>query len=154
LIRVYRILRKPYSKNPLNGEGAYRFGGRWSSAGTRLVYTSEHHSLAMSEYFIHIDPEDPPKDLVIVTAEVPDNVVRTSVSPKQLPSNWRQSPATPELAGIGDQFVRDCSAPILIVPSVLAPDESNWLFNPHHPEFSRIRLHSTQAFEYDSRFFK
>jgi RES domain-containing protein len=108
----------------------------------------------MIEYFIHIDPEDPPKDLVVVTAEVPDNVPRTSISSKRLPSNWRQSPATPELAGIGDRFVRDRRAPILIVPSVLAPDESNWLLNPHHPEFARIRLHSVQTFEYDSRFFK
>jgi RES domain-containing protein len=138
----------------LNGEGAYRFGGRWSSPGTRLVYTSEHLSLAMIEYFIHVDPEDQPQDLVMITAKVPDNVRRASISSKHLPSNWRQSPAPPELAAIGDRFVRDCRAVILIVPSVLAPDESNWLVNPHHPEFPKIRLHSVQAFEYDARSFK
>src|ERR1019366_10021914 len=42
LIRVYRIVREPYSKSPLDGEGSYRFGGRWSSPGTRLAYTAEH----------------------------------------------------------------------------------------------------------------
>ena len=49
LTRVYRILRKPYSKKPLDGEGAYQFGGRWSSPGTRLAYAAEYLSLAMIE---------------------------------------------------------------------------------------------------------
>ncbi|HBY63503.1 MAG TPA: hypothetical protein DEH78_27070 [Solibacterales bacterium] len=154
MIPVYRILRKPYAKKPLDGEGSYRFGGRWSSTGTRLAYTAEHLSLAMIEYFIHIDADDPPKDLVAVTVEIPDSVSRTSVSPKQLPANWRQSPSPPEIAEIGDRFIRERKAAILIVPSVLAPAESNWLINPQHPEFSRIRLRSTEAFDYDSRFFK
>ncbi|MDX2150229.1 MAG: RES family NAD+ phosphorylase [Bryobacteraceae bacterium] len=154
MTRVYRILRRPYSKKPLDGEGAYRFGGRWSSAGTRVSYTAQHLSLAIIEYFIHIDPDDPPNDLVAVTAEVPDGVSRISISQKQLPANWRQSPSPPELAEIGDRFIRDGKVAIVIVPSVLAPAESNWLINPQHPEFSRIRLVATEAFEYDSRFFK
>ena len=154
MTRVYRILRKRYSKKPLSGEGAYRFGGRWSSPGTRLAYTAEHLSLAMIEYFIHIDPEDPPKDLVLVAADVPDQVSRTSISVKRLSSNWRQSPAPPELTSIGDRFVHDYRAAVLIVPSALAPGESNWLINPGHPEFSRIRLHPVEPFRYDPRFFR
>lgn len=154
MTRVYRILRKPYAKKPLDGEGAYRFGGRWSSIGTRLAYTAQRLSLAMIEYFIHIDPDDPPRDLVAVTAEVPDSVSRISISAKQLRPDWRQSPSPPELVEIGDRFVRDRRAAILIVPSALAPSESNWLINPRHPEFARIRPGTVESFEYDSRFFK
>jgi RES domain-containing protein len=108
----------------------------------------------MLEYFIHIDPDDPPKDLLVVTAEVPDSVSRTLVSARQLPANWRRSPSPPELAGVGDRFVRDRRAAILIVPSALAPAESNWLINPQHPESSAIRLRAVEAFEYDPRFFQ
>ncbi len=154
MTRVYRILRKPYSKKPFDGEGAYRFGGRWSSAGTRLAYTAEHLSLAMIEYFIHVDADDPPKDLVVVTADVPESVSSISISPKRLPANWRDSLSPPELAGFGDAFVRAGKAAVLIVPSALAPVESNWLINPLHPEFSRIKQNSAIAFEYDHRFFK
>jgi len=154
LRRVYRILRESYSKKPLDGAGAYRFGGRWSSPGIRLAYTAEHLSLAMVEYFVHIDADDLPKDLVLVTAEIPDGVSRTSISAKQLPANWRQSPAPAELAQIGDGFVREGSAAILIVPSALAPAESNWLINPQHPEFSRVRVLPPESFRYDPRFFK
>jgi RES domain-containing protein len=152
LTRVYRILRELYASKPLDGEGAYRFGGRWSSAGTRLAYTSSHLSLAMIEYFVHLDPNDPPTDLVIVSAAIPDSVPRVSVAARTLPENWRASPAPPGMATIGDNFVRASAACILIVPSALAPVESNWLINPLHPAFAKIRVHSPEAFRYDSRF--
>ena len=152
MTRVYRILRKPYSKKPLDGEGAYRYGGRWSSSGVRLAYTAEHLSLAMIEYFVHIDADDAPRDLVVITADVPDGVSRAAISEKRLPANWRQSPAPPGLAAIGDGFVSGCRAAVLIVPSVIAPAESNWLMNPRHPDFSTIRVRPPEKFRYDARF--
>lgn len=154
MTRVYRILRKPYSKRPLDGEGAYRFGGRWSSPGTRLAYTAEHLSLAMIEYFVHIDPDDPPGDLVMVAADMPDKVSRISITPRQLPAHWRQNPAPPGLAAIGDSFAAHRRAAILTVPSALAPSESNWLINPQHAEFTQIRVNPPETFHYDARFFE
>ncbi len=108
----------------------------------------------MIEYFIHIDPDEPPNDLMVITAEIPDGVSRISISPKLLPSSWRQGPAPPELAEIGDRFAANARAAILIVPAALAPTESNWLINPRHREFSKIRLRSVEPFDYDQRFFK
>lgn len=154
MTRVYRILRKSFSKSPFDGEGAYRFGGRWSSAGVRLVYTAEHLSLAMIEYLVHIDPDDPPPDLVVVAADVPAGVSRTVVTARQLPGNWRQTPAPPELARFGDRFVEEGRAAILVVPSALAPAESNWLLNARHREFARIRVRRPEPFAYDARFFR
>lgn len=154
MTRVYRILRRPFSKKPLDGEGAYRFGGRWSSAGVRLAYTAEHLSLAMIEYFVHIDADDAPRDLVVVAADIPESVSRVVVAAKQLPTDWRRSPAPPGLAAIGDGFVGNGRVAILIVPSVLAPAESNWLVNPRHPEFAKIRVHPPERFRYDPRFFQ
>jgi RES domain-containing protein len=154
LTRVYRILRKPYSERPFDGEGAYRFGGRWSSPGIRLAYAAEHLSLAMLEYFVHIDPDRPPNDLVVVEADVPDNVPRVSINPKQLPANWRQVPGPAALTAFGDEFVRSERATVLTIPSALAPAESNWLINPRHPAFVRIKVYPAEAFQYDSRFFQ
>jgi RES domain-containing protein len=108
----------------------------------------------MLEYFIHIDPDHPPKNLVVVTAEIPSGVPRVSISATQLPANWRDTPAHAELAAIGDDFVHRGRAAILIVPSVLAPIESNWLINPLHPAFPRIRLHPVKPFDYDARLFR
>ena len=153
MTRVHQILRKQYAKSPFDGEGAYRYGGRWSSPGIRLGYTSEHLSLAMIEYFVHLDRDDPPPDLVVAAADVPDDVSRVTVSPRQLPATWRRTPAPAELAAIGDRFARKKREAILIVPSALAPDESNWLLNPNHADFSRIRIHPPEPFAYNSRSF-
>lgn len=153
MIRVYRILRKRYAKAPFDGEGAYRYGGRWSSPGVRLAYASEHLSLAMIEYFVHLDRDDPPPDLVVAAADVPDDVSRVNVSPARLPANWRQTPAPVELAAIGDRFARRQRDAILVVPSALAPDEANWLMNPDHPDFRRVLILPTEPFAYDARFF-
>jgi RES domain-containing protein len=119
----------------------------------RLAYTAEHLSLAIIEYFVHIDADDPPRDLVVVNAEIPDTVSRVTVPVGSPPRNWRAIPTPPELADIGDDFVRRRKAAILIVPSALAPTEFNWLINPRHPEFRKIRLNPPEPFQYDPRFF-
>ncbi len=152
--RVYRILRKAYAERPFSGEGAYRFGGRWSRAGTRIAYTSEHLSLAILEYFVHLDAGEPPTDLVIAAADVPKSVSRTKVSTEDLPADWRMMPAPPRLAAIGDRFVNEAKFAVLVVPSALVPGEFNWLINPAHREFERIALLPTESFAYDVRFFK
>ena len=153
MIRVYRIVRKPYSRTPLDGEGPYRFGGRWSSPGTRVAYLAEHLSLAMIEYFVHIEASDPPKDLVVVAADIPDSVSRVVLTRRTLPRNWRQVPAPPSLAMIGDSFVAERKSAILVLPSALVPSESNWLVNPLHPEFAEIQVQPAEPFHYDARFF-
>lgn len=107
----------------------------------------------MLEYFVHVDPNEPPNDLVVVIAEVPDNISRFFVSGNRLPKLWRQTPVLPELKTIGDDFVQQGEAAILVVPSALAPVESNWLINPLHPDFRKIRIRPPEPFDYDSRFF-
>ena len=129
------------------------FGGRWSSPGTRIAYTAEHLSLAMVEYFVHIPPDDPPKDLVVVASDIPETVSRKILTAADIPPNWRELPAPAALASIGDSFGTERKFAILIVPSALAPPESNWLINPLHPEFSEILVHSPEPFHFDPRFF-
>ena len=147
------MLRAAYARNPFDGEGAYRYGGRWSSPGTRLTYTSEHQSLAMLEYFVHLDPEDAPDDLVLATAEIPSAVSRRRLQAGDLPHSWRETPAPPELAQIGDEFVKKAGTCLLLVPSALAVNENNWLINPQHPEFEKIVRHAPEPLRYDPRMF-
>ena len=147
------MLRKAFARAPFDGEGAYLYGGRWSSPGTRLAYTSEHQSLAMLEYFVHLDADDAPPDLVLVSAEIPDDLSQERVAMAQLPSNWRRSPAPAELARIGDDFVKKADCCILIVPSALAPHENNWLLNPGHLSFQNIVAGAPEPLSYDPRMF-
>ena len=151
--RVYRVLRKKYARSSFDGEGAYRYGGRWSNPGVRLSYASEHQSLALLEYFVHLDKDDPPSDLVLAVAEIPDDLTRERLEIAQLPATWRNPAAPPELARIGDEFVQRREHCLLLVPSVLAPSENNCLINPAHPEFRRVAIRDTEPLNYDPRMF-
>lgn len=154
MTRVHRILRKPFAASPFDGEGAYRFGGRWSSPGVRVAYAAERLSLAMIEYFVHIDSNDPPRDLVIVAADIPDDAPRFALSPADLPADWRMTPPPASLSSFGNEFIRSGRDLVLIVPSVIAPTEFNWLINPEHPDFSHVQVHPSEPFAYDPRFFR
>ncbi|HVH73240.1 MAG TPA: RES domain-containing protein, partial [Candidatus Dormibacteraeota bacterium] len=112
-----------------------------------------HQSLALLEYFVHLDKDDPPGDLVLAIAEVPDDLSQERVEVSHLPANWRVPVATPELAWIGDEFVRKGEHCLVLVPSVVVPDEHNWLINPGHPEFKRIVIRAPQPLAYDPRMF-
>jgi RES domain-containing protein len=148
------VLRKAYARTPFDGEGAYRYGGRWSSPGTRLSYASEHQSLALLEYFVHVDQDDPPDDLVLAVGEVPDDLARERVEPDVLPTNWREPAAPPELTRFGDESAQQGKHCLLLVPSVLAPRENNCLINPAHPDYKRIVVHEVEPLSYDARLFR
>lgn len=147
-------MRKTYAHTPFDGEGAYLYGGRWSSPGTRLSYASEHQSLAMLEYFVHLDVDDAPGDLVLAVAEVPDDLARERVEISNLPANWRESAAPPELAQLGDEFAQRAENCLLLVPSVLAPSENNCLINPAHRDYRRIVVQEVEPLSYDPRLFR
>lgn len=147
---VYRLLRKPFSATPFNGEGSFRYGGRWSRPGTR-VYTAEHLSLAMIEYLAHLDPGRPPTDLMLAKADVPDDISQLRLTAGDLPPTWRSYPASHTLQVLGDRFAQELQACALVVPSVLAVTDHNWILNPAHPDFARIILHDAEPFNYDPR---
>lgn len=151
--RVYRVLRQPYAQNLFDGEGAYRFGGRWSSPGVRLSYASEHQSLAMLEYFIHLDKDNPPDDLVLAIAQIPEDVSKQIVRIDELPSDWRHASAPKDLTRFGDEFAAHTPHGLLFVPSVLVPRENNCLINPAHPDFKKIIVLPVESLNYDPRMF-
>ena len=149
MTRIYRILRKPYAQAPFDGEGAYRYGGRWSSPGTRLSYASEHESLAMLEYFVHLDSDHPPLDLLLASAEIPEDLSQEKIEASELPRNWRDAPAPPALARYGDEFVMRAERCLLLAPSALAPSENNWLINPRHGDFRKLAGLGSEPLIYD-----
>ena len=109
--------------------------------------------MAMLEYFVHLDKDDPPTDLVLAVAEVPDDVPKESVKVNDLPANWREGAAPPELTRFGDEFVSAAKSCLLFVPSVLASHENNCLINPAHAEFGRIIVRDLEPLTFDTRMF-
>jgi RES domain-containing protein len=131
-------VRKKFAESPFDGEGSYRYGGRWSRAGIRVAYASEHLSLALLEYLANLDPSDTPNDLVVARADIPDALPRFEMYPSELPTDWKRFPAPGSLADMGETFIRAKLTAVLIVPSALVPGERNFLLNPAHPEYGAI----------------
>jgi len=148
---VWRLCRRPFAHNPLDGEGARRFGGRWNSAGIPAVYTSEHISLAALEMLVHIDPDLAPDDWVLIEIELPATAPVRTLSADALPPNWRSYPAPAALQALGDAWLRSADDAALKVPSVIVPEDSNLLLNPCHPALASADSRIIRDFVFDTR---
>ena len=151
-MRVWRVCRQRYATDAYKGEGARRYGGRWNSRGVRVVYTSTSLALAAVETFVNLEPNLRPADLVAVEAEVPDELPIDRLDPSLLPPTWHRT-RDESLHPFGDEWVRSGRTVALLVPSAAVRGEWNVLLNPSHADFSKIRTHRPQRFEFDLRMF-
>jgi len=106
------------------------------------------------EYLVNLPISDLPEDLVSIQVQVPDDLSRADISIDDLPDNWRTFPAIEELKDIGTEWVRAGKTAVLVVPSVVIPNELNYLINPAHPETRRVRVPSIDPFALDVRLYR
>ncbi|HEX9671448.1 MAG TPA: RES family NAD+ phosphorylase [Thermoanaerobaculia bacterium] len=151
---VWRITRQLYAERAFDGEGARLYGGRWNRPGEAVVYTSETLSLAALEYFVQLDPDTAPDDLVAVAAELPPGLAVRSLAPADLPAGWRSYPALEALQELGTAWVRAGETAALSVPSAVIPHERNLLLNPAHPLLTGLRVLPPEPFGFDPRVWK
>jgi len=151
-VRVWRLCRKRHAA--FDGEGARLAGGRWNRRGTPVVYCSATLSLAVLEYFVNLPGGLAPPDLVSIAADVPDALSSESLEAGALPRNWRRYPAPEALAELGTRWVREGKTAVLAVPSVVVPQERNYLLNPAHADFKRVLVGKPDPFSLDLRMWK
>ena len=150
MIRAWRLLKKRYTADAFNGEGARFHGGRWSSPGYPAVYVSQSLSLATLEILVHLPSRSPLAAYVVFDVEFPEECV-DEFDTTELPANWRDYPAPPETRALGNAWLREGSRAVLRIPSAITPAEFNFLINPAHPDFSRFRIHGPRPYRFDSR---
>lgn len=146
---AWRLTKTKYLSTAWDGEGAKRSGGRWNSVGVAVVYTSGSLALALVEVLVHL-PSGILPAYSAVRVEFDDSLV-TAVTPAQLPTNWKASPAPAGTTTIGDKWVADRTSAVLRVPSVVVPGEFNYVLNPSHPDFGRLVIGTPTPFPFDPR---
>lgn len=151
-MRVWRICYRRYRR--FDGEGARLYGGRWNHARTSLVYTSGSLSLAALELFVHLDIDIAPVGLIAIPAEIPDSLRVDTLEVTSLPRNWRLYPGPEALKDMAAAWLSKSSTAVLAVPSAVIPSERNYLLNPKHADFERIRIQNSMPFEFDARMWK
>jgi RES domain-containing protein len=147
---AWRIVVQSEASTAFSGEGARRYGGRWNSRNIRVIYTSEHQSTAALEVFVHNKPFNPNGKYKAFRLEWPDSLTER-FSAEMLPANWRVSPSPVEIKEIGDRWVQERRSAVLALPSAISPADTNFLLNPEHRDFKRIRIAPPIDFEFDSR---
>lgn len=140
-----------HADKAMSGNGAYRHGGRWNPPGIRVVYCAESRSLAVIEVLANIKDAALLGDQawVLIPVEVASELVE---KPLRVPDSWRDMPYGPASQAFGAEWVQAQRSAALRVPSVVVPGEFNYLLNPAHPGFKRIKVGPPEPFAFDPRF--
>lgn len=144
---VYRIGKTKYAQD-LKGTGAKLYGGRWNTVGTPCIYTSESRALAVLEYTVNVTIDFIPSGLSICIFQIDENQIYT-VDRGGLPRNWRDAPAPLSTKSYGTELLSKGHS-IVKVPSVVIPDEYNYILNPLSDK-SDFKLIEVKGFAFDSR---
>jgi RES domain-containing protein len=151
-MQVYRLAKAKHIHD-LYGAGARISGGRWNEKGVSAIYAAESRSLATVEYLVHVPIAMKPKHLGMAVIEIPDSAPKAGISIADLPPNWRDYPAPPELAKIGTDWLSAVSELLLYVPSVVVAGERNIIINPAHPDMKHVKIITVEDYEFDRRLF-
>lgn len=152
-MKVFRLSKQKYARD-LNGKGAARFGNRWNSKGTEMIYTAESRALAMAEVAVHLTLANIPSDYMMIELEIPDTIKINTLKSDKLPLDWNDHPPGIHTQKIGDEFIDSGKACVLKVPSAVVKDDFNFLINPHHKDLKKIKIISITDFPFDKRIFK
>ena len=154
MITAWRIVKNKHSASAFDGEGARRYGGRWNSLGTAMVYTSDYLATAALELMVNmIDYSEMFQHCVRFRVDIPSGLI-TELKPKNMPKTWQQSPAPVDIQTIGDDWVKNRTSAVLKTPSAVISEHHTYLLNPNHKDFSGIKINKPCPFSFDSRLLK
>ncbi|HRC21742.1 MAG TPA: RES family NAD+ phosphorylase [Chitinophagaceae bacterium] len=150
-MELFRIAKEKFATD-LSGNGARLYGGRWNSEGVFAVYTSSTRALALLETLAHT----PAKMLevqsyLLITLSVPDTIKPVLMDIENFPQGWDAPGIKPFTRTTGDQFLRDKKELLIAVPSVLVPEEFNYVINPLHAVMKRIKITHKRKIQFDKR---
>jgi len=151
LMEIYRITQQQFAED-FSGNGARLFGGRWNSEGFFALYTSSSGSLALLETLAHTPAKMlDAKVYHLVTLWVPDSVSIQKIMITGLIEGWDALDIRPFTKKIGDRFLSDKKNLLLQVPSVMMPEEINYVINPLHKDMKHLKIVNKRRIYFDQR---
>lgn len=146
-MNVYRITLQKYSHSLIaSGNPA-----RWNSKDIKMIYTASSRALACLENVVHLSSLGLQTQFETMVIEIPDDLRITTISQQDLPTLWHLFEQYPSTQALGDDWIARSETPVLKVSSAIVAEESNYLLNPLHRDFKKIKLVKTEPFEFDAR---
>ena len=144
-----------HTADDLTGAGAKATGGRWNRKGRAVLYTSTSVALACLETVVHSRTGSLPMNRYLVRIDLPQEAWSSRVehTSRSLPVGWDALPEGRVSLDVGDAWLAAGESPVMVVPSVIVPEERNVLINPRHPLCRATKAHKLRKWLYDPRLF-
>lgn len=155
-VSAWRIAAPEFSNNivqMMSGEGAFLYGGRWNSKGTRVVYLGSSIAQAAMELLVHLGRSDILRKFHLLDVLFEEEHI-AHIALDDLPGDWAEETMVPETQYVGDYWVEEKTSLILQVPSVAVIGEYNYLLNPSHPQMDEVNFGNIRPFDFDPRIIK
>ncbi len=151
---VWRLAPSAFAR-ALDGEGASLAGGRWNSRGVPVLYTSSQLSLCVLEVLVNIPARlrDDLPAFAAVQLSVPDDAGTTEIGIAEFEAMLASPDPLQACRVAGDAWIAKGRDLILAAPSVLVPEEPNFMLNPAHPRMGEVAIVATRRFRFDARLF-
>ena len=149
MIEAWRIVDVEFAEDAFSGRGAFIASGRWHSAGTRVVYTSESFAVATLEILVQMPGRRSFVNYVAIPCSFHEVLVEEIDVP--LPPDWYEFPPPLALQEVGNSWIRSRRSAVLRVPSAVTRIEFNYLLNPEHPDFRTIDVGQPRPLDLDVR---
>jgi RES domain-containing protein len=133
-----------------DSEGARLYPGRWNTPASPIIYTSEHYSTAMLEKLVHASSVLPPNQHY-VRITIPNGVSYEIFQPPQHPGWDGKSEAI--CKAFGETWFEEARTALLLVPSIPARLERNFLINPRHADAAGITRELPEPIWWDDRLY-
>ena len=142
-----------FPADDLSGGGAQATGGRWNKKDHAVLYTSATRALACLETLVHLNASGLPLNRYLVEITIPEPVWTAAQRETQasLPVGWDAEPAGLTSIGFGTEWILGKGSALLVLPSVIVPEDFNVLVNPAHPDAGRIACRKIRRWLYDPR---
>ena len=143
-----------YAADDLSGGGAATHPGRWNADKQAVLYAAPSIALAVLETAAHMDDAGLPLNRYLVRIDVPDDVwsAREELDASALPVTWSAIPAGRASIKLGADWLTSLRTAILLLPSVIVPEERVALINPGHPASARLTATIVRQFDYKRLF--
>ena len=145
---VYRITTDKWCRN-LEASGN---SARWNSRGSFMIYAAGSRALACLENIVHRSGEMSGKIYKVMLIEIPASLEIQAIKKSSLHKDWKSLTNYSYCQQKGNQWLKEGATCILKVPSVIIDEEFNYLINPQHNQFKKIKLADVEEFSFDARF--
>jgi RES domain-containing protein len=113
-----------------------------------VVYAAESRALAVLEMFVHLTLEARALRFMLFTLDLPGRSKVAHHAGTRPPRSFSASQET------GRAWLDEGTALAFVVPSVIVPQEKNYVLNVTHPHFATVRVANSEPFSFDERLWR